>query len=119
MAELNKAAAEVMIEAGVRRATDVTGFGLAGHLSEIAAQSGVTAEVDAEADPGFRRRPRMSQERDDLRRGRAEPGIRFAIRRKKRGISAKSLEALVYDPQTSGGLLMCVPAAKAAAVLGG
>ena len=41
MAELNRAAAEAMIAAGVTAATDITGFGLVGHLSEMAAQSGV------------------------------------------------------------------------------
>ncbi len=53
MSELNKTAAEVMIESGVRAATDVTGFGLVGHLGEIAVQSGVTVEVEAEAIPVF------------------------------------------------------------------
>jgi len=43
MAELNKVAAEIMVETGVTTATDVTGFGLMGHLSEMVAQSGVTA----------------------------------------------------------------------------
>lgn len=116
MTELNKAAAEVMIEAGVRCATDVTGFGLAGHLSEIAAQSGITAEVKAGSIPVF----------DGVLECFGKGIISGAVERNRES-SAKfvekaadvgeDLETLFYDPQTSGGLLMCVPFRKAEAVL--
>lgn len=45
MTELNKKAAETMLEIGVNSATDVTGFGLFGHLGEMVSQSGVSAEI--------------------------------------------------------------------------
>jgi len=116
MAELNRAAAEVMIETGVRAATDVTGFGLAGHLSEIAVQSGVTAEVYAEAVPLFD--GVLECFRKGMISGAVERNKEYASKfiEKEEDIG-EALEAVFYDPQTSGGLLMCVPAAKAAAVL--
>jgi selenide, water dikinase len=51
MTELNGAAAEAMLEGGAESATDVTGFGLLGHLHNMARGSGVAAEIDAGAVP--------------------------------------------------------------------
>ena len=51
MRTLNRAAAEAMLETGVSACTDVTGFGLLGHLREMAAASGLDAEVEAAAVP--------------------------------------------------------------------
>jgi selenide,water dikinase len=51
MTELNAPAAEAMVEAGAEAATDVTGFGLLGHLHNVLRGSGVSAEVDASAVP--------------------------------------------------------------------
>ncbi|GAG13758.1 unnamed protein product, partial [marine sediment metagenome] len=53
MAELNKSAAEAMVEVGVSACTDVTGFGLFGHLISMVRHSGVTAQVYADALPAF------------------------------------------------------------------
>ena len=53
MATLNKAAAEAMKEAGASACTDITGFGLFGHLIRMARQSKLTAEVFADALPAF------------------------------------------------------------------
>ena len=116
MAALNKGAAEVMVEAGVRSATDVTGFGLAGHLSEMAIQSGVTAEVFAEAVPIFD--GVLDCFRKGMISGAVERNREYASKflEKSKDID-DALEAVFYDPQTSGGLLMCVPAAKSSAVL--
>jgi len=116
MSELNKTAAEIMVEAGVRAATDVTGFGLLGHLSEIAVQSGVTAEVYADAVPLFEgvliclRRQIIS---GAIERNR-EYASKFVVRDEA---VEEELETALYDPQTSGGLLMCVGAKKAVAVM--
>jgi NDP-sugar pyrophosphorylase family protein len=53
MMELNRAAGEAMLEAGVHAATDVTGFGLAGHMHEMLEASGVGARLDWKALPLF------------------------------------------------------------------
>jgi selenide,water dikinase len=116
MTALNRGAAEVMTAAGVRCATDVTGFGLAGHLGEISVQSGVTAEVWANALPVF---PGvLGLLRDGVISGAVERNREAAARRVERADDVgQEFEDLLYDPQTSGGLLMCVPEAKAARVL--
>jgi selenide,water dikinase len=116
MAELNRVAAEVMVEAGVLAATDVTGFGLLGHLSEMAVQSGVSAEVWTETVPLF----------EGVRESVREEVISGAIERNSE-YAAKYVECepgvpsdlvpILHDPQTSGGLLMCVPASTAENVL--
>jgi selenide,water dikinase len=116
MTELNRAAAEAMTAAGVKTATDVTGFGLAGHLSEIAVQSGVEAEVFGEAVPLF------SGVMDLIRAG----IISGAVERNREYASAfvklekgvgEDLETVLYDPQTSGGLLVALRPSKAASFL--
>jgi len=116
MAQLNKAAAEVMTEAGVQAATDVTGFGLAGHLSELVCQSGVTAEIDAASVPIFDGVLECFSQ--GLISGAVERNKEYASKfvQKDEGIS-EEVEAVFYDPQTSGGLLMCIEAAKSRAVL--
>jgi selenide, water dikinase len=116
MSELNRTAAEIMVEAGVRAATDVTGFGLLGHLSEIAVQSGVTAEVYADAVPLFE--GVLTCFRRQIISGSIERNREYASKFVERDKNVEEeLETALYDPQTSGGLLMCVRAKKAAAVI--
>jgi selenide, water dikinase len=116
MRELNRAAAESMSAAGVATATDVTGFGLAGHLSEIAVQSGVEVEVYGEAIPVF---PGvMDLIRAGVVSGAVERNREYAsafVKRAK-GVAGEH-ETLLYDPQTSGGLLIAVRPSKATALL--
>jgi len=116
MATLNKAAAEVMIEAGVETATDVTGFGLMGHLVEMAVQSGVSVEVWPEAVPLF------DGVRECIRQefvsGAIERNSEYAAKFVTRDPAVDpDLETILYDPQTSGGMLMSVDPAKAEDVL--
>ncbi|HSA97080.1 MAG TPA: selenide, water dikinase SelD [Acidobacteriota bacterium] len=116
MRRLNRAAAEAMTAAGVTTATDITGFGLAGHLAEIAVQSGVAVEVFGPALPVF------SGVLDLLREGvisgaverNREYASRYVVRRQA---VPEEIETLLYDPQTSGGLLMAVRRSKAPALL--
>ena len=116
MRELNRAAAEAMTEAGVTTATDITGFGLAGHLGEIAAQSGVEVEVYAEAIPVFT--GVMDLIRQGVISGAVERNRDYASAFVKRSKDAgEDLETLLYDPQTSGGLLIAVRKSKAAGLL--
>jgi selenide,water dikinase len=116
MRSLNRAAAELMAKAGVTTATDITGFGLAGHLSEMASQSGVEIEVYGACLPVF---PGVLELiRADVVSGAVERNREYAASFVKRDKSAgPDLETLLYDPQTSGGLLMAVRKTKAAALL--
>lgn len=113
MAELNRAAAEVMVEVGASAATDVTGFGLLGHLAEMASQSGVCAELYADCVPVF------DEVYDYVSRGLISGGCErnreFASDRVvfEDGVSEETIYVLC-DPQTSGGLLMAVPEDRAA-----
>ena len=116
MSALNRKASEIMVETGVRAATDVTGFGLLGHLSEMAVQSGVTAEVYADAVPLFE--GVLYCLRKQIISGAVERNREYASKFVERNKDVKEeLETALYDPQTSGGLLMCVGAKKAEAVL--
>jgi len=116
MRELNRAAAEVMTAFGITTATDITGFGLAGHLGEIAVQSGVEVEVTGAAIPVFD--GVMDLIRDGVVSGAVERNREYASRfvRRRKG-AGEELETLLYDPQTSGGLLIAVRNSKAAPLL--
>jgi len=107
MAELNKVAAETMVEAGVTTATDVTGFGLMGHLSEMVAQSGVTAEIYGDQVPFFD--GVLNFVREELISGAIERNREYAAQfvEVAEGVS-EDLEIALYDPQTSGGFLIAV-----------
>ncbi len=112
MVELNKAASEVAAEMGIRTGTDVTGFGLIGHLREIAEQSRVTVEIEA------RRVPLLDEALDYVRRDIISGAIERNRESSSRLVKVRSgvdgaLETILYDPQTSGGLLLAVPKKKA------
>jgi selenide, water dikinase len=116
MAGLNRAAAEEMVKSGVTTATDVTGFSLLGHLSEIVRQSRVTAEIFADSVPVFD--GVLDHVRAGLVSGAIERNREYASQFVKaaKGVSEDILNVL-YDPQTSGGLLISVGEAEAAALL--
>ncbi len=108
MRRLSRAAAEALADAGVRGATDVTGFGLLGHGLEMARASGARLVFRAAALPAL-------EGALDLARGGVETGGAAHNRR----FTAPSLEigegvpaelvTLAHDPQTSGGLLVAIP----------
>jgi selenide,water dikinase len=105
-----------MAAAGVTTATDITGFGLAGHLGEIAVQSGVEVEVYGASIPVFT--GVMDLIRQGVVSGAVERNREYAsafVRRAKD--AGEDLETLLYDPQTSGGLLVAVRPSRAAGLL--
>jgi cysteine desulfurase NifS/selenium donor protein len=114
MAALNKTASEAMQEIGVNACTDVTGFGLVGHATEMAAASRVTLRINAAAVPlltGVR----------ELAKGNRPGGLASNLDHFERGVSAAAgidadLLWLLYDPQTSGGLLIAAAPEHAAEV---
>jgi len=113
MLRSNRAGAEAALAAGVVCATDVTGFGLIGHLSELAAASGVSARLSAGAVPllpGARALAGAGVTTGGARRNRAfAPGL-VAV-----DVDVPlEVEDLLHDPQTSGGLLLAIPRRKLA-----
>jgi selenide,water dikinase len=117
MTELNKAASEAITEMGIKTATDITGFGLMGHLSELACQSQATVEVYAD------RVPLLEGVLDYARRGfisgAAERNRDYASRFVfADGDVSPEIEAILYDPQTSGGLLIAAKERAANKLLG-
>jgi selenide,water dikinase len=105
MTALNRAAAEAAAAAGVRCATDVTGFGLLGHLHKLARASGVGAVLDAAAVPY------LDGARDALAAGHVSGGTRRNLDWVRprlvvgTGVTEDEL-LLLADAQTSGGLLV-------------
>jgi selenide,water dikinase len=113
MMTLNKAASEAMVEVGVRACTDITGFGLLGHGFEVAAASGVSMVIRSGEVRVFPKAIELVKKRKNRPRA-IETNRKFI--KGNIEISEKvneALELLLYDPQTSGGLLMAVSEEKA------
>jgi selenide,water dikinase len=104
MVELNRDASAAALEAGAVCATDVTGFGLLGHLYKMARASGVTAVVDAAAVPY------LDGARESLRAGYVSGGTRrnldWVAPHTDFGATGEEDRLLLADAQTSGGLLI-------------
>jgi len=113
MRQLNKIGAELGEIPGIRAMTDITGFGLLGHLAEVCEGSGVQAVVD------YQRVPRLAPAEHYLRQGAVPGGTlrNFQSYGHKVGQLTDEQKFYLCDPQTSGGLLVCVEpgAAEAAA----
>ncbi len=115
MRRLNRAAAEVLVAAEVRGATDVTGFGLLGHGLEMARASGARLVFDAAALPALP--GALGLARTGLETGGGGHNRRFVAPALDvaPGVGA-DVVTLAHDPQTSGGLLAAVPPGSIAAV---
>jgi selenide,water dikinase len=115
MSTLNRAAADVGLRHGATAATDITGFGLIGHAAGIARESRVTLEIAADDLPLLPRAlelaPRFPP--GGLKANQKEFERLVDYRREPEG----ALRALLFDPQTSGGLLLALPESSVAAVL--
>jgi selenide,water dikinase len=115
MLALNRDACEAMLEVGAHAATDITGFGFLGHLRQLALASGLAARVQARAVP-------LLQGARELAQAGAVPG---GTARNEAfladwvtwpaGLPAVD-RTLLCDAQTSGGLLIAVPPARATAL---
>lgn len=116
MATLNKSAADAMIDVGVNACTDVTGFGLLGHLHEMTSGSGVGARISLSAVPILPEAwtlvkdgicPGGTKRNRDALQGH----VTWAPKITEEG------QLILCDAQTSGGLLIAVPKAKSAQLL--
>jgi selenide, water dikinase len=115
MLTLNRQACEQMLAYDVHGCTDVTGFGLIGHAREMALASGVTLEIETSAVeflPGAVEYARAGAISAGLKNNRE-----FASCAVERGSDlTPEIETLLYDPQTSGGLLISLAESDAAAL---
>jgi selenide,water dikinase len=120
MTMLNRDAAAAAREAGVHAMTDVTGFGLLGHLRELALASGVAAEVEAAAVPAIEGvLPLLADDEERAIAGGTRRNRAYAEEFTTFDDAVpEHLRWLVCDAMTSGGLLAAVPAERAAAVPG-
>ena len=115
MTTLNKAARDAMVRFRVHACTDVTGFGLLGHGVEMAQGSGVELHLETAGItviPAALDFARMGVLPEGMYRNRS-----FAEAQVDPGGTELALQDLLYDPQTSGGLLMAVHPADAEALL--
>ena len=111
MIELNRAAADALRPFVPNAVTDVTGFGLLGHAHELASRSGVRAVIESSTLPVLPGALEL-----------AEAGVRTGGDRRNREYAGPHVEsradaareALAYDPQTAGGLLISLPAERGA-----
>jgi selenide,water dikinase len=116
MTALNNTASELMITVGVHACTDVTGFGLLGHACEMIEGAEVGMRIDAGRVPFF-------EEAQDLAEMGMVPGGLHRNREFRKHMVdisesvQRSFEDVLYDPQTSGGLLICVPGGRSADML--
>jgi selenide,water dikinase len=116
MAQLNRTAAEVLEGFGVKCVTDITGFGLIGHASEVAVASRVAIVLSASSIPllpGAIEYARMGLLPAGSHRNRQFYSCRVI---EEKSVSPEMLD-LFYDAQTSGGLLIFIPAKKAETLL--
>ena len=112
MAELNDRAAAAMTAAGATACTDVTGFGLVGHAHNVARASGVALRIELARCPVFPLALELARGgtfSGAAKRGRTSLADSVSVRA---GLE-EALVQLVFDAETSGGLLIAVPAARA------
>ncbi len=112
MKQLNGVASRAALAVGSRCATDITGFGLLGHLSHVARASNVTIRMNLDAVPilpGVREAVRAGFMTDGAKRN-AE-FLREMVRWMR---GAEEDRAILHDPQTSGGLAVCVDRSRVA-----
>ncbi len=117
MATLNDKASVLMLEADVHACTDITGFGFLGHIAQVAQNSGVGIDVDAAAVPFF---PEASEfARRGLRPGGLQRNRQYYSSSVKMSTAVPAhMQDILFDPQTSGGLLISLAPVKAEWLLG-
>jgi selenide,water dikinase len=116
MSTLNRAACEVMTEVGASACTDITGYGLLGHLLEMVSASNVTATIS------FEKTPFLEEAKELVEQGIVPGGTRRNLDYAKDRVSfedgfTEEEKLLLADAQTSGGLLISTPKDKAGEML--
>jgi selenide,water dikinase len=108
MSTLNRSACEAMVRAKASAATDITGYGLLGHLVELARSSGVSVTIRASAVPMLP--GALAYAREGHSAGGTWTNLEYVAPNVEfdEGVE-DAVRALLADPQTSGGLLVCLP----------
>jgi selenide,water dikinase len=114
MTTLNRKAAEAAVEFGARAATDITGFGLLGHAAQLADASKVTLRLRPTASWFLPRVLELAAAGETA--GGLQKNREFYGPQVDEGATAAELLPGLYDPQTSGGLLIAVPPRRATAL---
>lgn len=117
MSYLNKTAGELMVQVGANACTDVTGFGLIGHTLEMAEGSGVSVEMDASMIPvldGALENAKMGM----VPAGTYKNRKYFESRAWIDPVISEEMIDVLYDPQTSGGLLISLTPDRADQLMG-
>ncbi len=117
MATLNDKASELMQEVGVHACTDITGFGLLGHTCQLAENSQVGIKINAASVPYF------PEAIEFAKKGLCPGGLyrnqEFYSRRVEFATEVSEfMQSILFDAQTSGGLLICLAPEKAELLLG-
>jgi selenide, water dikinase len=116
MTTLNRAASEAMLEVGVSACKDITGFGLLGHACEMIDKTEVGFVIDSAVIPYF------PEAKEYAEKGLMPGGLGRNRDYRKASVDfdpavPQFLQDIMFDPQTSGGLLISVPKAKATRLL--
>ncbi len=115
MTRLNDKACQAMLEVGAHACTDITGFALLGHACEMAEASGISLELDS------KKIPVIPESLQFAHMGLIPEGMYANWEYRNAVIQAGAIDedtmSVLYDPQTSGGLLICVAEDKAIAML--
>jgi len=115
MSRLNDKACQAMLEIGVHACTDVTGFALLGHSGEMAESSGTSIEIDS------KKVPVIPEAMQFAHMGLIPEGMYANWEFRNTMVQAPGIDedtmSILYDPQTSGGLLICVSPEKCPALL--
>jgi selenide,water dikinase len=115
LVKLNDKACQAMLAVGAHASTDVTGFGLLGHLGEMAEASGLSVELDSKSTP------MIPESLQFAHMGLIPEGMYANWEYRQPMVDADNIDedtmAVLYDPQTSGGLLIAVAPEKADTML--
>lgn len=111
MKQLNKTAGQLANEFGLRGGTDITGYSLLGHAMEMAEASGVALKMEFAGIP-FVSGARKYAEMGCFAGGAFDNKMYFESKVKFAGLLDEQSQMLLFDPQTSGGLLLGVPQNK-------
>jgi selenide,water dikinase len=112
VASLNKRAIEIALAFGVHGCTDITGFGIIGHSLEMAKGSGAQINLFYDKLPLYPNALQMYRRGETTGSNKANRRLAEGFLEKTRKLSPEE-EELLFDPQTSGGLLLSVPLEKA------